>query len=151
MRSRLSWFGGLGWSAELLLISACGSPTELPPAAVMLGAWTYDSAPIGDHAPSLNTGFHVTLAVDSAEGMQFSGRVTRWLAGDVRVPADAFRRLTGGLDGAGGLTITVPRASGSTLTITGDLSGDIITIHESWAGAEPGPFPSGESFRRSPE
>src|ERR1043166_545164 len=66
MRDGGRTFRRFGWPA-LLLLGACEAPTAPSPAAVMLGGWTYDSPAIGDHAPSPNTGLHVTLAVDSVQ------------------------------------------------------------------------------------
>ena|SRR5689334_9450508 len=94
MRNRGGRFKQLSWSAALLL-SACGDPAAPSPATVMLGAWSYASAPIGDHAPSLNTGLHVTIAVDAVDGMRFAGHITRWIAGDVGIAPDAFRPVSG--------------------------------------------------------
>jgi hypothetical protein len=137
------------WTA--LVLGGCATPTALPPAAVMLGAWSYASAPIGDHAPSLNTGLHVTVTVDAVEGASFSGQVSRWIAGDVGIAPDQFGPVTGRVDDAGRVTFFIPQAtSGPILAIRGSLNGDVLTVHESWSGAEPGPFPSGGTFRRSP-
>ena len=150
MRSRRGRYGELGWSAALLL-AACGSPSAPAPAMVMLGAWSYASAPIGDHAPSLNTGLHVTVTVDAVEGASFSGQVSRWIAGDVGIVPDQIGPVTGRVDDAGGVTLFIPQATpGPILAIRGSLNGDVLTVHESWSGAEPGPFPSGGTFRRSP-
>jgi len=133
------------------LVGACSARTAPSPAAVMLGAWSYASAPIGDHAPSLNTGLHVTVTVDAVEGASFSGQVTRWIAGDVGIAPDQFGPVTGRVDDAGGVTFFIPQATpGPILAIRGSLNGDVLTVHESWSGAEPGPFPSGGTFRRSP-
>jgi hypothetical protein len=151
MRDGGRTFRRFGWPA-LLLLGACEAPTAPSPAAVMLGGWTYDSPTIGDHAPSPNTGLHVTLAVDSVQGMRFFGRVTRWFSGDVGIAPDAFGPLTGSVDGAGGVTVVIARAVPGTpsLTTTGEIAGDVLTVRDSWFGAEPGPFPSGDRFRRAP-
>lgn len=137
-------------TSVVLLLGACGVPTAPSPAAVMLGAWSYASAPIGDHAPSLNTGLHVTVTVDAVEGASFSGQVSRWIAGDVGIAPDQFGPVTGHVDDAGGVTFVIPEAApGPILAISGSLNGDVLTVHESWSGAEPGPFHEGDSFRRS--
>lgn len=137
------------WMA--LLFTGCGTPTALPPAAVMLGAWSYAGESVVADPHSLNAGLHVDIAIESADGGEFAGRVTRWLDGDVGVTPDAFRPLTGSVDGAGGVTLNIAwTAPGApALTIVGALHGDALTVCESWAGAGPGPFPSGGSFHRS--
>ena len=133
-----------------LLLGACGSLSAPPPAAVMLGTWRYDSRLVVDR-PSLNAGLHVTLAVDSVDGMHFAGRVTQWLAGDVGISPDAFAPLTGAVDGAGMVTLVIAWTTPdvSPLRISGTLAGDALTIRECWAGTEPGPFPPGDAFRRT--
>ena len=140
---RLAW-----WTA--LVLAGCGAPTAPPPAAAMLGAWRYDSHLVVER-PSLNTGLHVDISIDSVNGMRFSGRVTRWFAGDVGIAPDAFAPITGTVDGAGGVTLRIAWAAPDVpaLTITGVLAGDVLTIRECWAGSTPGPFPPGGSFRRT--
>lgn len=150
MWDRTGRSGGLAcWVA--LLLTGCGAPTALPPAAAMLGAWSYNSAPVSPDRPSLNAGIHVSLAVDSVEGKEFSGRVTLWFAGDVGIAPDAFGPLSGSVDGAGGVTLLIRWAAAGqpTLRITGVLADDMLTVHESWFGTAPGPFPPGEYFRRA--
>jgi hypothetical protein len=144
-RSRARW-----WSVALLL-AGCGAPTALPPAASMLGAWSYDSAPLSGDTPSLNAGLHVDIDVESVAGMQFAGRVTRWFAGDVGIAPDAFGPLTGSVDGAGGVTLRIAWAAPAVpaLMITGVLAGDVVTVRESTLGDGPGPFSSGDRFRRT--
>jgi len=117
----------------------------------MLGTWSYNGAPASADAPSLNARLHVDIAVESVEGMQFAGRVTRWLAGDVGIAPDAFGPLTGNVDGAGSVAILIaPATPGApALGVTGDLSGDVLTIRESWSGTGLGPFTSGGAFRRT--
>ena len=115
----------------------------------MLGAWSYASAAIGPHPPSLNTGLHVTITIEAVNGTRFSGHVTRWLAGDVGIPQHDFAPVTGSVDGSGGVTILVAWASPHmpnmpTITITGVLDGDVLTVRESWLGAGPGPVEAGD-------
>jgi hypothetical protein len=103
-------------------------------------------------APSLNAGPHVTIVIDSVDGMQFRGRIGLWFAGDVGARPDAFGPVTGRLDDAGGVTIRIPLTApgASAITIVGTVVGDVLTVAESRRGADPGPFPSGGCFERRP-
>ena len=89
MRKRGGRLKRLGWCVGLLL-GACGAPTALPPAAAMLGDWSYASAPVARDRPSLDAGLLVTIAVESVDAMHYRGRVTRWFAGDVGVAPDGW-------------------------------------------------------------
>ena len=117
----------------------------------MRGAWRYNSGVVVD-GPSLNTGLHVTLTVDAIAGSRFSGRVTQWFAGDVGIRPEVFGPFTGSVDDLAEVTLVLPSAGAGlpALTITGALSGDALTVRESWLGTDPGPFLNGELFRRTP-
>jgi hypothetical protein len=67
-----------------LVFAGCNNPIAPapPPAAVMLGEWTYSSAAVIRDPPSLNAGFRVTIAIDSLDGMRFRGRVVLWLGAE---------------------------------------------------------------------
>ena len=138
------------------VLSACAEgPTALPlpeSSGVILGEWSYASALKVPAAPSLNTGLRVTIVIDSLDTMQFRGRVTFWFAGDVGFPPNAFGPVTGSLDEDGGVTMWIPFTApgASTITVVGTVAGDVLTVSESLLGANPGPFPSGECFERSP-
>src|SRR6266571_970148 len=84
----------------VVLCSACGTAITSPdsPAAVMLGEWSYAAPSRIVDPPVLNTGLHVSVRVDSVEGMRFWGRVTLWFAGDVGISPSAFGRIAGRID-----------------------------------------------------
>jgi len=136
-------------------LGACSEgPTALPPPdslGVILGEWSYASAPVFRDPPSLNTGLRVTIVIDSLDTMQFRGRVTFWFAGDVGFPPDAFGPVTGSLDEDGAVTMRIPFATpgAPAITIVGTVAGDVLTVRESRLEANPGPFPSGGCFERS--
>jgi hypothetical protein len=139
-----------------LVLGACAEgPTALPSPdslGVILGEWRYASALVVRDTPSLNTGLRVTIVIDSLDTMQFRGRVTFWFAGDVGLPPDAFGPVTGSLDEDGAVTmrITFATPGAPAITILGTVAGDVLTVRESWLGANnPGPFPSGGYFERS--
>ena len=140
----------LGWCV-VLLVGACGAPSALPPAAAMLGEWNYSSAPVAYDRPSLVAGLLVTIVVESADGMHFRGRVTRWFAGDVGVAPDVFGPVTGSMDGNDQVTVLISRTAPGepTLAIVGVLSGDVLTVLESRLEATPGPFPAASRFERA--
>lgn len=130
----------------------CSDPvgSTRPPASVMLGEWSYTSVlPVPDQ-PSLNAGLQVTLAIDSADGMAFQGRVTRWFAGDVGISLDVFGPVTGSVDRSGGfaLVFALTPTDLQPIAVSGALGRDVLTISDSWEGTEPGPFPPGGSFLR---
>lgn len=136
---------------------ACADPSASspPPAALMLGEWRYASVAATRDTPTLNSGVHVTIVVDSVDGTRFHGRVTEWFTGDVGVSLDAFGPVTGSVDGDGAVMVAIDRAApaAATLTIVGTVAGDTLTVRASWLGADPGPFPAGtwfERVRRSP-
>jgi hypothetical protein len=95
----------------------------------------------------------VTIVIDSLDTLQFRGRVTFWFAGDVGFPPDAFGPVTGTLDEDGTVTMWILFATpgAAAITIVGTVAGDVLTVRESWLGANPppGPFPSGGCFERS--
>jgi hypothetical protein len=139
-----------------VVLGACAAgPTALPPpdsSGVILGEWSYASAPVVRDTPSLNTGLRVTIAIDSLDTIRFRGRVTFWFEGDVGFPRDAFGPVTGTLDQDGAVTMRIPFAApgAPAITIVGTVAGDVLTVSESRLGANPGPFPSGGCFERSP-
>jgi hypothetical protein len=140
-------------SFATVLLGACSQgPTALAPRdlGVILGEWSYASAPAVREAPSLNTGLRVTIVLDSLDAMQFRGRVALWFAGDVGARPDAFGPVTGSLDEAGAVTIRIPFTApgASAITIVGSVAGDVLTVRESLMGPNPGPFPSGGCFER---
>jgi hypothetical protein len=138
----------------LLLLSACANPATAPdtPAAVMVGEWRYARAATAHDAPSLNAGFFVTIAIDSAAEMRFWGRVTAWFVGDVGLSPDRFGPVSGAVDLEHGVTLLISaKASGtSAVTVMGEVDGDVILVHECWAGANVGPFSVGGRFQRLP-
>jgi len=151
MRSRGSRHVGLLGLGVLVLDACAGDPTApTVPAAEMLGDWSYASVPAARDLPSLNGGLQVSMAIDSPDGMRFRGRVTRWFAGDVGESPAVFGPITGWVDGNGGVTVLMARATlgAPTLTIVGALAGDVLTVRKSWLGAEPGPFLAGGWFER---
>lgn len=83
--------------AVVVSLSACTSPVTSPdaPAAVMLGEWSYAAPNRSAESPTLNTGLHVVVTIDSVEGMRFWGHVTLWFAGDVGIAPSAFGRVWG--------------------------------------------------------
>jgi len=139
----------------VVVLGACAEgPTALPPPdslGVILGEWSYASAPVVREAPSLNTGFRVTIVIEALDTMRFLGRVSFWFAGDVGFPPDAFGPVTGSLDEDGAVTMRIPFATpgAPAITIVGTVAGDVLTIRESWLEANPGPFPAGGCFERS--
>lgn len=113
--------------AVLALALACHRhPDPLPipadhpgPAAALLGRWTYRS-------PS-GSGIQIDLAIDSASRSAFSGRITRWFAGDVGADPKAFGPVTGSIDGRDSvhLAIATPRSS---IHLAGALHGDTLAL-----------------------
>jgi hypothetical protein len=137
----------------VVVFSACTSSIAAPasPAAVMLGEWSY-AAPIRIiDPPSLNTGLHVLISIDSAEGMRFWGRVTLWFGGDVGISLSAFGRVWGQIDESNGVMLEIPRASPgqAAVRVVGELVGDVLTVHGCSSGAVAGPFAIGTMFERS--
>ena len=135
----------------VVLCSACGTAVTSPdsPAAVMLGEWSY-AAPNGIvDPPALNTGLHVSVMVDSVDGMRFWGHVTLWFAGDVGIAPSGFGRIAGRIDEHNGVTLEIPRESRAVMVV-GDLAGDVLTVRDCQSGAEPepGPFARGTAFER---
>jgi len=121
-------------------------------AAQMVGEWTHARPPSASpQAPSLNAGIFVSIAIDSARGMQFWGRVTRWIVGDVGLSANRFGLVTGTLDAAYGVVLQIEPGSSpiaATFRIEGELRGDLLVVSSSWTDAAPGPFPVGCRFQR---
>ena len=136
----------------VVLCSACGTAVTSPdsPAAVMLGEWSYAAPNRISDPPILSTGIHVSVMVDSAEGMRFWGHVTLWFSGDVGTSPSAFGRVWGQIDDGGGVMLEIPRASPGQLAVSvvGELAGDVLRIHGCSSGANPGPFAIGSTFER---
>jgi len=142
---------GLAFVAAALSCRVATAP-QAPPAAVMLGVWSHRTAVADSGSPSLNAGLLVTIVVDSADAMQFRGRVGMWFAGDVGISPDVFGPVTGTVDGNGGVTIVIAYAAVDrpSLTISGSLTADVVTVRECSFGMEPGPFLPGDRFERGP-
>jgi hypothetical protein len=145
---------GLFVAMTALLASACAEATTAPdtPAAVMLGEWRYARAAPAAEPPSLNAGLFVTIAIDSAAGSRFTGRVTAWFAGDVGISVDAFGPVTGSLDETDRVMLLIAARTGElpAHTVIGQIEDDVITVLECWVGPEAnvGPFPVGGRFQR---
>lgn len=125
-------------------------PPPVPPAAVMLGEWSYSAPRRRAEAPTLNAGLQVRIAIDSLDGMRFWGHVTLWFAGDIGIPTSAFGRVSGRLGDSNRVSLEIPRASteGSAVMVMGELAGDVLTIRDCHSGVEAGPFASGTAFER---
>jgi hypothetical protein len=136
----------------VILVSSCAASVTdaIAPSAVMLGEWSYAAPNRIVDPPVLNTGLHVSVRVDSVEGMRFWGRVTLWIAGDVGISPSAFGRIAGRIDEHNGVTLEIPRASPSQVAVmvVGELAGDVLTVHDCYSGADAGPFASGTTFVR---
>jgi len=126
------------------------APPPVPPAAVMLGEWSYRDPRRLEAAPTLNAGLQVRIAIDSLDGRRFWGHVTLWFAGDVGIAPNTFGRVAGRLGDSNRVSLEIPRASteGSTVMVMGELAGDVLTIRDCHSGAEAGPFASGTAFER---
>jgi hypothetical protein len=116
----------------------------------MLGEWSYTAPHRVSDPPVLNTGLHVSVMVDSVEGMRFWGHVTLWFAGDVGISPDAFGRVSGRVDGHDGVILEIPRESPAQVAVrvVGELAGDVLTVDGCSSGADPGPFAIGSTFKR---
>jgi hypothetical protein len=136
----------------VVLLSECrASITDpVPPSAVMLGEWSYRAPNRIAEPPSLKTGLHVLVMVDSVEDLRFWGRVTLWFAGDVGISPSAFGRVTGRIDEHNGVTLEIPRQLPAQVAVTvmAELVGDVLTVHDCYSGADAGPFASGTTFER---
>lgn len=138
-----------------VLVTACGDsngPSHQALATMMLGEWTHARHPSPPaEVPSLNAGFFVSIGIDSARGMQFWGRVTLWIAGDVGLPANRFGPVQGTLDSAYRVVLRIEPGSApgaTSLRIEGEVRQDLLVVSSSWTDAEPGPFPAGCQFQR---
>ena len=135
-----------------LLATACAeAPTAVEaPAAVMMGEWRYARGAPAHGAPTLNAGFFVTIAIDSAADMRFWGRVTAWFVGDVGIPIDRFGPVTGTVDDAHSVTLRIAaQADGMAAhSVKGQIDGDVIVVLESWAGVNDCPFSIGGRLQR---
>ncbi|MEX2155922.1 MAG: hypothetical protein WD773_03670 [Gemmatimonadales bacterium] len=137
-----------------LLVTACAEaptgPETQPPAAVMLGEWTYRNQVVSADPPSLNGGLFVAIVIDSANGMTFRGRVALWFAGDVGMPPGTFGAVTGQFDELDAVTVRIPLSNpdASAITIRGTVAENVLTVRECRFGSAPGPFPVGAHFHR---
>ena len=80
----------------------------VPPAAVMLGEWSYRAPRRLEAASTLNAGLQVRIAIDSLDGMRFWGHVTLWFAGDVGIAPSTFGRVAGRLGDSARATVAAP-------------------------------------------
>jgi hypothetical protein len=117
------------------------------PAEFMRGEWGYDRMPPVSDGPSLNTGFHVRLNIDSVKGSEFSGRVMLWLSGDVMIPPAVFARVRGTVIDPQTVVISIAQA-GSTVSLEGLVDADRLTVRTCTSGESAGPFPTGAVFER---
>ena len=136
-----------------LILGACSSSSVAAPpdpAAIMLGEWSYDRSPPVGESPSLNTGFHVQIAIDSVRGRTFWGRVVFWLSGDVVIAVSQFGRLVGSVDDHQDVQLTIPQAlsAEASIRLTGNVVGDALTVKGCTSGESPGPFAVGAVFER---
>ena len=139
-------------AAVVVLFSSCTTSLVAPDAAaaVMLGEWSYAAPNRSGESPTLNTGLHVVVMIDSVEDRRFWGRVTLWFAGDVGISPSAFGRVAGRIAEHNGVTLEIPRHSRgqSAVMVVAELAGDVLTIHDCYSGADSGPFASGTTFER---
>jgi hypothetical protein len=139
--------------AALLIgcVETSGPPSQ-DLAAMMLGEWSYSRpASSTPQTPVLTAGFFVSIVVDSARGMRFWGRVSRWLVGDVGLPANRFGSVSGSLDSAYRIVLQIAPGSAREATgyrVEGEVREDQLIVRASWAGAMPGPFPAGCRFHQ---
>ena len=84
---------------------------------LMVGTW--DISPNGVGGP------HLSIAVESASGADFRGRLTRALAGDVLLDVERFQPFTGtvGADSVARLTVSWKGAEGPPAEFAGKVSG----------------------------
>lgn len=143
------------------LVTACADPSgssDQSLGARMLGEWTH-SRLLSTRSESLNVGFSasivfsVSIVIDSARDMQFWGHVARWFVGDVGLPSSRFGLVSGSMDSAYAVVLRIapgstPGWTGGTLTIEGEVEGDLLSVHSSWAGVDQGPFLPGCRFQR---
>lgn len=141
----------LGLCVALIPV-ACAQPTASVPDAAefMRGEWSYDRLPPASDGPSLNTGFHVRIAVDSVKGDQFSGRVALWLSGDMLIPPRVFSRVRGVVLETERVTLTISRIDSGepVILLEGDVVADRLTVRAS-GGESASPFPVGAVFERN--
>jgi hypothetical protein len=136
----------------VILFSSCSTSVAAPdsPAAAMLGEWSYAAPNRISDPPVLNTGLHVSVRVDSVEGMRFWGHVTLWFAGDVGTSLTSFGRVWGHIDAGNGVMLEIPRTSPgqAAVRVVGELAGDVLTVRGCSSGAAAGPFAIGTTFER---
>jgi hypothetical protein len=145
----VSRFAASGLLLPLFLLVGCHhDPAALSPAATMLGEWSYAASQIAE-PPTLNSGLHVGVVIDSIDGARFWGRVAHWFAGDVGISPSAFGRLSGSIDDVNEVTLVIPRETpGDRVIVMGALAGDVLTVRDCHMGSEPGPFADGSAFMR---
>jgi len=125
--------------------SAQGPPAPAG-AAALLGTWEYHGAPTGSASrPTLGMGLQVVIAIDSAAGDRFRGRVTLWLNGDVGVDVGGFGPVTGTLAAGGQVACSIPYARGRAepIRLRARLTADTLIIDDGL------PFTSGARFLRT--
>ena len=125
----------------LALVSACAPPAQqmaAPPlttapgpqlGALVLGIW--DIFPAGVASP------HLTLIIETAEGPDFSGRLTRAFSGNVGLDPEPFQPFTGTVseDSVAKLSITVAAQGAPPVEIEGKVTGAEWRItHFIWGG-----------------
>ena len=73
------------------------------------------------------------------------------MAGGARGPV-SLGPVTGSVNERGSVTIVIAYAAPDTpaLTIWGSVAADVVTVRESSAGTQPGPFRAGDRFERAP-
>ena len=93
-----------------------GGPHD--PAAALLGRWTYRTP---------GPGIQLELVIDRAQERAFAGHVTRWMAGDVGADPRTFGPVTGTVDAADSvhLSLVTPR---SAIALVGTLRADTLTL-----------------------
>ena len=142
--------------------TACADPSgssDQPLGALMLGEWTHSRVLSTRSDAPVNVGFSasivfsVSIVIDSARDMQFWGHVARWFVGDVSLPSSRFGLVSGTIDSAYAVVLRIapgstPGWSGGALTIEGEVEGDQLGVHSSWADVDQSPFPPGCRFQR---
>ena len=134
-----------------LALGACGEAPAAPeaPAAVMVGQWQYARAVRAVAAPAISAGLFVTFVIDSAGGNAFTGRVTSWFVGDTDISIERFGPVSGTIDEASEVTLTIPvRSATAPYTVIGLIADDEIIVMQSWNGPNAGPIPVGGRFQR---
>ena len=142
MHHRILLIAALAWP----FIAACGrgAPEPAPPqhraeeatetlvetrsasgmAAALVGNWELRSDP-----PQRMPGFRLTVTVDSAAGVRYSGRLTNYFSGNVGVDTRMFKEFVDSIRPDGSVAFIMPTYDSAMLGIQleGDLTAD--TIH----------------------